>query len=56
MPRATVLPLRLALDRMVRTGATASDIASHLGLCSSTVRGLMQLFRVVQSPWGPTLS
>ena len=45
MPLATVLSLRLALDRMVRTGATASDIARHLGLSSSTVRGLMQRVR-----------
>ena len=53
MPRATVLSLRLALDRMVRTGATASDIARHLGLSSSTVRGLMQRVRQAGSDRTP---
>src|ERR1700722_12088237 len=42
MPRATELSLRLALDRMVRSGATASDITRQLGLSVSTVRGLMR--------------
>ena len=45
MPRATELSLRLALDRMVRVGATASDIARQLGLWLSTVRGLMRRAR-----------
>ncbi len=40
MPRATDLSLRLALDRMARLGATASDIGRQLGLPLSTVRGL----------------
>jgi hypothetical protein len=42
MPRATELSLRLALDRMVRSGATASDVARQLGLPVSAVRGLMR--------------
>src|SRR5271157_1518008 len=42
MPRATELSLRLALDRMARLGATASDIARQLSLPSSTVRGLIR--------------
>ncbi len=42
MPRATEISLRLTVDRMVRLGATASDIASQLGMCLSTVRGLMR--------------
>ena len=45
MPRATEFSLRLALDRMVRNGATASDIACQLGLAESTVRGLMRRAR-----------
>ena len=40
MPLATELSLRLALDRMARLGATASDIAQQLSLPLSTVRGL----------------
>jgi hypothetical protein len=40
MPRAPELALRLALDRMVQFGATASDVARQLGLPLSTVRGL----------------
>ena len=40
MPRATDLSLRLALDRMARLGATASEIARQLDLPLSTVRGL----------------
>ena len=42
MPRATELSLRLALDRMARLGATASDIARQLSLPLSTVRGLIR--------------
>jgi hypothetical protein len=42
MPRATELSLRLTVDRMVRLGATASDIATQLGMRLSTVRGLMR--------------
>src|SRR5262245_35494229 len=42
MPRSTELALRLALDRMLRHGATASDIARQLGLPLSTVRGLVR--------------
>ena len=39
MPRATDLSLRLALARMARLGVTASEIARHLDLPLSTVRG-----------------
>jgi hypothetical protein len=46
MPRATELSLRLALDRMVRLKATASEIARQLDLPLSTVRGL--ILRAVQ--------
>jgi transposase-like protein len=42
MPRATELALQLALDRMFRSGATASDIARQHDLSVSTVRGLMR--------------
>jgi len=45
MPRATELALRLALDRMVRAGASPSDIARRLGLPPSTVRGLVRRAR-----------
>src|SRR5262245_54459984 len=47
MPRATDLQVRLALARMVRHGASASDIALHLDLPLSTARGLIR--RVVQA-------
>ena len=45
MPRATTLSLRLALDRMARLGATASDMGRQLGLPLSTVRGLTRRAR-----------
>src|SRR5690349_18674193 len=45
MPRATEFSLRLAVDRMFRSGATASDIAHQLDLAVSTVRGLMKRAR-----------
>ncbi len=40
--RATDLSLRLAVDRMVRLGAGASEIARQLDLPLSTVRGLIR--------------
>ena len=52
MPSATELSLRLALDRMARLGATASDIARQLSLPLSTVRGLM--WRSLQAGPEPT--
>jgi hypothetical protein len=53
MPRATDLSLRLALDRMVRLGATASEIARQLDLPSSTVRGLITRARQAQTDDSP---
>jgi DNA-binding transcriptional ArsR family regulator len=45
MPRATEFSLRLVVDRMHRSGATASDIAHQLNLADSTVRGLIKRAR-----------
>jgi hypothetical protein len=53
MPRATELSLRLVVDRMVRSGATASDIGRQLGLAVSTVRDLMRRAREVGREHAP---
>jgi hypothetical protein len=42
MPRATDFSTRMLLDRMVRLGATAAEIARQLDLPLSTVRGLIR--------------
>jgi transposase len=53
MPRATDFSMRLVLDRMLRLGATAAEIARQLDLPLSTVRGLIARARQAAADQSP---